>query len=196
MGLDNWYELLKYHHVEMFQIFINWLSGNPDCDSDFKTRILNIFDINRFTAKELSTYVRESSLYSDKDILDALVPKTILLTEQNHVLTERNNYFNSKIPCMERQLEEHWKLVQEQRKETNDEIEHLKKNVELVEEYKDKMKQNFEIEKRDFVHEQLERFIKFYFKRNRRHKMTSKYEDSAFCTFERLEEAVDIFNKD
>ena len=65
---------------------MNWLSGNPDCDSGFKERILNYFDINRFTSEEFTTYVCKSSLYTDKCLLDVLGQKNILLSKRNNVL--------------------------------------------------------------------------------------------------------------
>ena len=64
-------------------MFVNWLSGNPDCDIDFKAGILNIFELDRFTSDELYTFVRKSSLYSDKDLFDALAQKNVLLKEKH-----------------------------------------------------------------------------------------------------------------
>ena len=80
------YEQWKHCHLEWFKVFVNWLSGNPDCDSGFKERILNYFDINRFTSEEFTTYVCKSSLYKDKCHLDVLGQKNILLSKRNNVL--------------------------------------------------------------------------------------------------------------
>ena len=79
------YDLLENFHFEMFKMFVNWLSGNPDCGSDFKERILKMFDLDKFESEEL-TYVRQSSLFSDKDVFDALVQKNVLLKKENERL--------------------------------------------------------------------------------------------------------------
>ena len=95
-----------YHHFELFKIFVIWLSGNPDCDSDFKTRILSSFDLNRFTNEELTSHVRKSKLYSVEDILDALSKKNILLSESNKELRKKisivNEFAGSEIMRMQK----------------------------------------------------------------------------------------------
>merc|ERR1712227_575042 len=80
------FALLENWHFEIFQVFVQWLSGNPDCDNDFKTRILNFFDLDRFTSEQLTADVRKSSLYSEGDLLDVLGQKNVLLLERNKTL--------------------------------------------------------------------------------------------------------------
>jgi len=93
---DSEYELLEYYHIELFKLLVNWLSGNPDCDNNFKAKILINFDLVRFTSDELTTHVRQSSLFSDKDILDALGQKIPILTEKIETLENQKKNFEKK----------------------------------------------------------------------------------------------------
>merc|ERR1711915_527969 len=90
---DSDYELLEYCHIELFKFFVNWLSGNPDCDNDFKAKILVNFDLAKFTSDELITHVRQSSLYSDKDILDVLDQKKNFEKEKNNYMVKNLDKF-------------------------------------------------------------------------------------------------------
>ena len=86
-------------------MFVNWLSGNPDCDSDFKARILNIFELDRFTSDELYTFVRKSSLYSDKDLFDALAQKNVLLKEKHESLEKYLSDMNTRFEDLKKLFE-------------------------------------------------------------------------------------------
>ena len=85
------------------------MSGNQDCDTDFKAKILKLFDLSKFTSEELTKHVRQSSLYSDKDIIDALSQKNNLLYEELSDLKE---------------------CIEDQKKEFEKEKKELKKNFE------------------------------------------------------------------
>ena len=103
------FKLLENFQFEMFKMFVNWLSGNQDCDTDFKAKILKPFDLRKFTSEELIKHVRQSSLYSDKDIIDAF-------SQKNHRLCE--------------ELSELKECIEVQKKEFEKEKKELKKNFE------------------------------------------------------------------
>ena len=56
------FEVFENWHFQMFQLFVQWLSGNPDCGNDFKARILNFFVLDKFDSEELTSDIRKSSL--------------------------------------------------------------------------------------------------------------------------------------
>ena len=72
------------YQIEKFQIFTNWLSdGYGDVVGDhFKKKILTKFDLRAFTFHELSTCVRRSFLFSEEEILDAVLWKNCQLQIQ------------------------------------------------------------------------------------------------------------------
>ena len=72
------------YQIEKFQIFANWLSdGYGDVVGDhFKKKILTKFDLRAFTFHELSTCVRRSFLFSEEEILDAVLWKNCQLQIQ------------------------------------------------------------------------------------------------------------------
>ena len=100
---------LHFWRIEIFQVFVQWLSGNPDCDNDFKTRILTFFDLDRFTSEQLTADVRKSSLYTDEDLLDVLGKKNVFLLERNNTLG--NNLSKMKIILKTRDTAGHIEIV-------------------------------------------------------------------------------------
>ena len=77
--------ILNACHFEAFKMYVNWLSGNQDCDTDFKEEILKRFDLEKFTSEELA-FVRQSSLFPDKDVFDALVQINVFLKDKIQTL--------------------------------------------------------------------------------------------------------------
>ena len=138
------FALLESWHFEIFQVFVQWLSGNPDCDNDFKARILNFFDLDKFTSEQLAADVRKSSLYIDGDLLDVLGKKNVFLLERNNTLG--NNLSKMKIS------------VKDQKKLFEDEIDELKKNFQKE---KNDMKRNFNMEKNALQTEKVDQKTKF-----------------------------------
>jgi len=65
-------EKTKLSHVYKFDIFVNWLRGNEDCDCQFKTMMIKLFDLAKFPLDALFFKVRASNFYTEKEILDAL----------------------------------------------------------------------------------------------------------------------------
>ena len=63
------------NYIHKFKTFVNWLSGNQNCSQEFKEKMVNLFKLAHFTSSELSTYVRQSSLYSDSELMDVLREK-------------------------------------------------------------------------------------------------------------------------
>ena len=153
------YELLIHHQIEVFKMFVNWLSGNPDCDSDFKARILNIFELDRFTSDELATFVRNSSLYSDKDLFDALAQKTVLFKEKHETLEKYLSNMNTRF-----------------------------EDLKLFE----KEKEKFEREKSEYAKKQVNAFLGFYFRRNRKYNFSGNL-DKVSCSLNLLEETAKEF---
>ena len=140
-------------------MFVNWLSGNPDCDSDFKARILNIFELDRFTSDELATFVRNSSLYSDKDLFDALAQKTVLFKEKHETLEKYLSNMNTRF-----------------------------EDLKLFE----KEKEKFEREKSEYAKIQVNAFVGFYFRRNRKYNFSGNL-DKVSCSLNLLEETAKEF---
>jgi len=68
---DNSFE----NQVNEFNVFINWLRGNADCDVSFKKRIAKLFDLRKFPVDYLIGQVRSSSLYTEEDISDIICEK-------------------------------------------------------------------------------------------------------------------------
>ena len=111
---DSTFALLENLHFEIFQVFIQWLSGNPDCDNDFKARMLNFFDLDTFTSEQLTTDVRKSSLYTDGDIFDVLGQKNVFLLEphvclMSHQLRERNKTLGKELSKVKTRVKDHKK---------------------------------------------------------------------------------------
>jgi len=158
--VDSDFDLWKHCHLELFQLFVNWLSGNPDnCDSDFKSSILDSFDLSRFSSEELTTIVRKSSLYSDKDLFEALAQKNILLQGKNETLENQK------------------KLLEKEKKNLVDSNSKLKK------------------EKKDFAKIQVNKFVDFYFTRNRNYEYTyNLHYDSVKCNLDTLEMTAKEFH--
>ena len=63
--------------------FLKWLSGNPACTQTFKNKMLQLFDLKEFTCSDLTTFVRESMLYSPKKISDVLDEKAVSFESSN-----------------------------------------------------------------------------------------------------------------
>ena len=57
------------NYIHKFKTFVNWLSENNNCSQEFKEKMVNLFKLEYFTSSELSTCVRESSFYSDADLI-------------------------------------------------------------------------------------------------------------------------------
>ena len=169
---DSEYELLIHHQIEVFTMFVNWLSGNPDCDSDFKARILNIFELDRFTSDELSTSVRNSSLYSDKDHFEALAQKNVFLKNKHETLEKSVTDINNRFEDLKKLFEN----IKENLNDTNSKIER---------------------EKSDYAKKQVYAFVDFYFSRNRKYEWTyNKRYDKVSCSLDILEEtAKEIINQ-
>jgi len=65
-------DYIKLRQVYKFDIFVNWLRGNEDCDHQFKNRMIKLFDLTKFPLDALFFKVRASNFYSEREILDAL----------------------------------------------------------------------------------------------------------------------------
>ena len=53
------------NRLRFFQL---WYSGNKDCKAEEKKMILNSINLDEFTGEELLTEVKDSGLFSDKEI--------------------------------------------------------------------------------------------------------------------------------
>lgn len=62
----------EIYQVNEFNVFINWLNGNVDCNESFKIRIAKLFDLKKFPPEYLVCQVRSSSLYDDAEIFKIL----------------------------------------------------------------------------------------------------------------------------
>merc|ERR1712098_320872 len=65
-------DYVKLRQVYKFDIFVNWLRGNEDCDQQYKTRMIKLFDLTKFPLDALFFKVRASNFYTEREILDAL----------------------------------------------------------------------------------------------------------------------------
>merc|ERR1712098_867559 len=65
-------ENVKLRQVYKFDIFVNWLRGNEDCDQQYKNRMIKLFDLTKFPLDALFFKVRASNFYTEREILDAL----------------------------------------------------------------------------------------------------------------------------
>ena len=45
------------NYVDKFKTFVNWLSGNNNCNQEFKEKMVNLFKLDHFTSSELSNCV-------------------------------------------------------------------------------------------------------------------------------------------
>ena len=73
--------LINDGSTDHFMLVANWLQNNV-CEEEFKIRLLSYFDLKTFTAEELLTVVRKSSLYSEGDILDIVGEKVSTLQKE------------------------------------------------------------------------------------------------------------------
>ena len=78
------------NYIHKFKTFVNWLSGNQNCSQEFKEKMVNLFKLAHFTSSELSTYVRQSSLYSDSELMDVLREKIEAMVN-DHVAVKKEN---------------------------------------------------------------------------------------------------------
>jgi len=77
-------------HSTKFEIVTSWLRSNTISD-ELKIKLHSIFDLRKFTNQQLTSTVRDSKLFSDSSILDAL-SNLILDLEKN--LEEKTKSFN------------------------------------------------------------------------------------------------------
>ena len=95
------------YQIEKFRIFTNWLSDDGyknviDC-RHFMKKILSKFDLRAFTFHELSTSVRESLLFSENAILDAVLWKNCQLQIQMASLGLMNEKLRNDLNQLESQ---------------------------------------------------------------------------------------------
>ena len=80
-----------------FKMFTNWLSGNPNCSQSFKDEMLKHFDLKEFSCNELTTFVRQSSLFTEKEISDVLDMKAVSFESSNAKLEKQIRQMECKI---------------------------------------------------------------------------------------------------
>ena len=80
-----------------FKMFTNWLSGNPNCSQSFKDEMLKHFDLKEFSCIELTTFVRQSSLFTEKEISDVLDMKAVSFESSNAKLEKQIRQMECKI---------------------------------------------------------------------------------------------------
>ena len=85
------------NYIHKFKTFVNWLSENNNCSQEFKEKMVNLFKLEHFTSSELSTYVRESSLYSDAELMDVLRKKIEDMVNDHAALEKEKEVFQSKL---------------------------------------------------------------------------------------------------
>ena len=76
------------NYIDKFKTFMNWLSGNQNCSQEFKEKMVNLFKLEHFTSSELSTCVRQSSLYSDSELMDVLREKIVAMVNDQAALVK------------------------------------------------------------------------------------------------------------
>merc|ERR1712048_623929 len=59
------------HQLGKLKFILKWLVNNPKAES-FRIEILHFFDLTSFKVEHLLGEVRDSKLFSDKDIFDAV----------------------------------------------------------------------------------------------------------------------------
>lgn len=93
------------YQIEKFRIFTNWLfDGFKDVNDDhFMKKILSKFDLRAFTFHELSTCVRQSRLFSEDAILDAVLWKNCQLQIQMASLGLMNEKLRNELNQLESQ---------------------------------------------------------------------------------------------
>jgi len=87
-------------HSQCFQIFFNWLQGNPDADFKFSKRISKMFDLRKFDNKMLLKEVRSSKMFTEEKIFDVLGNRDYelrLLRRDNCWQRSRNKVLNDKL---------------------------------------------------------------------------------------------------
>ena len=85
------------NYIHKFKTFVNWLSENNNCSLEFKEKMVNLFKLEHFTSSELSTCVRESSLYSDAELMDVLRKKIEDMVNDHAALEKEKEAFQSKL---------------------------------------------------------------------------------------------------
>ena len=85
------------NYIHKFKTFVNWLSENNNCSQEFKEKMVNLFKLEHFTSSELSTCVRESSLYSDAELMDVLRKKIEDMVNDHAALEKEKEAFQSKL---------------------------------------------------------------------------------------------------
>jgi len=96
-------EKIKRHQIEMFKILVNWLKGNSDCDKEFVDKILEQFSLEGFTNEELVNFVRKSSLYTEKEILDTLSKNVKTLEDEIDICKKRQNDAENEMDKVEKE---------------------------------------------------------------------------------------------
>merc|ERR1712126_762707 len=100
---DEKVEKIKRHQIEMFKILVNWLKGNSDCDKEFIDKILEQFSLEKFTNEELVNFVRKSSLYTEKEILDTLSKNVRTLEDEMDTYKKRKNDAENEMDKVEKE---------------------------------------------------------------------------------------------
>merc|ERR1712126_173230 len=100
---DEKVEKIKRHQIEMFKILVNWLKGNSDCDKEFVDKILEQFSLEGFTNEEIINFVRKSSLYSEKEILDTLSKNVKTLEDEIDICRKRQNDLEKEMDKVEKE---------------------------------------------------------------------------------------------
>jgi len=109
----------------------SWIASN-DVIEDVRMQLISMFDLKNFTARQLTTTVRESKLFSESSILDVLSNTVIQLQEKNEELSEdvisgrhSNTDLNKKID----ELKETIKSKEKSNNELNKNIDKLKETI-------------------------------------------------------------------
>jgi len=90
VNVENEEKVDTTNYIHKFKTFVNWLSGNQNCSQELKEKIVNLFKLEHFTSSELSTCVRESSFYSDSELMDVLREKIeVMVSDYGALLKDK-----------------------------------------------------------------------------------------------------------